>query len=122
MYIHPKDMEDPDYEATATILNDHSPLQQHMCLHPKDMEDFDHEATPTLPTDNFFVQHCMHCICFYSNKKKDLGYEATATSPNNYIVLQPLQVFSSANIHRKRLDVLYQQPTGTFSNCCCSNM
>jgi hypothetical protein len=116
-------MEDPDHEATSTYPNDHSALQQRKCLHPKDMEDPDHEAIPTLSTDRFFVQHCMCiCICFYSNKKKDLGFEATATSPNNHIVLQLQQVFSSANIHRKRLDVSYQQPTGTFSNCCCSNM
>ena len=30
MYHHPKDMEDPDYEATATLPNDHSLLQHNM--------------------------------------------------------------------------------------------
>jgi hypothetical protein len=42
-------MEDCDYEATATHINDHAVLQKYMHIHSKDMEDPDYAATATLP-------------------------------------------------------------------------
>jgi hypothetical protein len=40
-----KDMEDPDYEATAELPNCHTVLQHYMCVRSKDMEGLDYEAT-----------------------------------------------------------------------------
>ena len=45
-------MEDPDYEANATLPNDHSLLKLNMLVHSKDMEDPDYVATATHASDH----------------------------------------------------------------------
>jgi hypothetical protein len=54
-------MEKADYnEATATHLNYHSLQHQYMCVDSKDMEDPDYEATATLPNDHSMLQLYMY--------------------------------------------------------------
>jgi hypothetical protein len=52
-------MENPDYEATSTLPNDHALLRDNMYLDPKGMEDPDYEATATLPNDYSLLQYYM---------------------------------------------------------------
>jgi hypothetical protein len=53
-------MEDLVYETTAPLPNDLSLLQNCIPFHSKDMEDSDFEASATHASDNLdLLQHCM---------------------------------------------------------------
>jgi hypothetical protein len=82
MQVHSKGMEDPDYEAIATLPHDHSLLQPYMYIYPKDMDDADYAATSTLPN-----AHSVLHIYMYLHSKPDLEnpyYEATPTLLNDH--------------------------------------